>query len=285
MILGTFGKQLMSRCVVVCLLGGVLAVSGCKPQEVTVVIKSLPADQAGKTSDGETNDGEPTGWGNVTGTIKVKGAVSPLTPLVMKGAAPKDPEVCGAETIPNEEVLVNKDNQGLANVVLFLDKPRVVKPELQAPPKEPVVFDQKGCRFFPHMLIVRVGQLVLVKSGDAVSHNTHNNPTRNSEFNKTIPINDRVGVQLKYTRPEAAPIGVKCDLHPWMKALHFPIDHPYVAVTDENGKYKIEGLPAGKHTFIVWHEKAQLLDRKLEVTIEPDKDTEKNVEYESSRFN
>jgi hypothetical protein len=73
-----------------------------------------------------------------------------------------------------------------------------------------------------------------------------------------------------------------------MKAYHFPIDHPYVAVTDKDGHFKIEGLPAGKHLFNVWHESApggaQLLERKLQITIEVDKETRKDLSYGPTKF-
>src|SRR5258708_11342366 len=73
-----------------------------------------------------------------------------------------------------------------------------------------------------------------------------------------------------------------------MKAYHFPIDHPYVAVTDKDGKFKIEGLPAGKHSFNVWHERgpgsSQLLERKLVITIDADKDNTKDLSYGATKF-
>jgi hypothetical protein len=97
-----------------------------------------------------------------------------------------------------------------------------------------------------------------------------------------------MGVPCTYTKAENGPIEVKCDLHPWMRAYHFPIDHPYVAVTDQDGKFSIKGLPAGKHVFKVWHEKApgdaKLLERRLEVTIEADQDTTHDLAYGSTKF-
>jgi hypothetical protein len=116
----------------------------------------------------------------------------------------------------------------------------------------------------------------LVVSDDSIPHNTHTSPKRNDAFNKVIGANDRTGVPCDYKKAENTPVSVVCDYHPWMKAFHFPLDHPYFAVTDADGKFKIEGLPAGKHSFNVWHERAsggsQLLQRKLEITIEADKD-------------
>ena len=62
----------------------------------------------------------------------------------------------------------------------------------------------------------------------------------------------------------------------------------FTAVTDKQGRFKIEGLPAGKHSFNVWHERgpesSQLLDRKLVITIEADKDNTKDLNYGAMKF-
>ncbi len=191
--------------------------------------------------------------------------------------------------MPDETLEVNPANKGIANVVVFLEKrPGNIKPDLAKPPTDAVFFDQKGCRFMPHVLVVQAGQPLMIISGDSIPHNTHTNPQRNEGFNKVISPNDRTGTPCNYKKPEAGPIDVVCDYHPWMKAYHFPIDHPYAAVTDKDGKFKIEGLPAGKHSFNVWHERgpgsSKLLDRKLSITIEVDQETTKDLNYGATRF-
>lgn len=266
-------------------------VVGCQPAApVTVhILADASAASTGGTSD-STAATTAEGYGNLIGTVTFEGSAPQLTPLVKAGApGVKDPEVCGVADVPNENLVVNPSNKGIANVVIFLDKkPANIKPELAATPTEPVLFDQKGCKFTPHVVAVRVGQPLLVLSGDAVAHNTHTFPGRNNTFNQAIPANERKGIPCPYTKPEAAPVRVVCDLHTWMKAYHFPVDHPYVAVTDADGKFRIEGLPAGKHVFKVWQEGAKdsnkLLDRKLEVTIEADKDTTKDLSYGANLF-
>ena len=268
------------------ILCSLVLVTGCETRPVTVTIKSVAAAKEDAKEDDKAGAPEASGWGNLTGTVTLTGGAPSLPALVTKGDPNvKDSSVCAAETVPNETLVVDAASSGIANVVIFLEKPATIKPELKKPPETPIVFDQKGCRFFPHFLLVRVGQTVLVKSGDAVAHNTHTYTTRNTSFNQLVPPNFREGLLLKYTKSESNPINVGCDLHPWMQALHFPVDHPYAAVTDKNGKFRIEGLPAGKHSFKVWQERGKYLDRKLEVTIEADKDASVDLKYATSQFN
>ncbi|MGE5194741.1 MAG: hypothetical protein ACM3U2_19800, partial [Deltaproteobacteria bacterium] len=235
---------------------------------------------------------EAKGYGSLVGTVTYEGAPPSYPPLVARGGAglkPEDKAVCAAQPVPDETLVVNPDNKGLANAIIFLEKrPGSIKPELAKPPAEPVYFDQKGCRFFPHVLVVQAGQPLLVVSGDPITHNTHTFPSRNKPFNQAIAPEDRKGVPCDYSKAEPGPIAVACDLHTWMKAYHFPIDHPYAAVTDKDGKFKIEGLPAGTHSFNVWHERgpggSQLLERKLQIAIEVDRETTKDLAYGAAKF-
>jgi uncharacterized protein (DUF2141 family) len=58
---------------------------------------------------------------------------------------------------------------------------------------------------------------------------------------------------------------IKCDFHPWMEAYLFVMDHPYFAVTDEMGQFKIVGLPAGEYTLAAWHEELGEQEKKITV--------------------
>lgn len=270
-------------------IASILFCAGCpEAQIVTVSIKAV--EGGGAASTGVEAETTAAGYGNLLGTVTFDGTPPALAPLVAAGdTSAKDATVCAAAAVPDESLVVNPANKGLANVVVFLEKrPGNIKPELAKPPTTPVMFDQKGCRFLPHVLAVQVGQPLLVVSDDGIPHNTHTNPKRNDSFNKVISANERNGVPCDYKKPESAPLAVVCDYHPWMKAYHFPVDHPYVAVTDADGKFRIEGLPAGKHNFNVWHERApgdaHLLERKLVITIEVDKDTTKDFTFGGAKF-
>jgi hypothetical protein len=86
----------------------------------------------------------------------------------------------------------------------------------------------------------------------------------NKAFNKTQP---KGGADLEVVFPRAE-VGVlfSCDLHPWMKAYVHVVDHPYHALSDENGAWSIE-LPPGKYVVEGWHERFGL--RKTAFTLGP----------------
>ena len=62
--------------------------------------------------------------------------------------------------------------------------------------------------------------------------------------------------QVDYTfDKEELMFKIKCDVHPWMAAYVGVMTHPFYDVTAEDGKYTIDGLPAGTYEVEVWHEK------------------------------
>ena len=109
---------------------------------------------------------------------------------------------------------------------------------------------------------------MVCKSDDNCAHNTHSFPQRNNTENFVVQANDRKGIAIKMKLAETAPIDVKCDIHSWMSAKWLVVDHPYAAVTDADGKFKIEKLPIGQHKFRVWHERpAGFIEREWAIDI------------------
>ena len=197
------------------------------------------------------------GWGTLSGTIKYDGKA----PAPAKLAINKDIDFCGKFPLVDESLVVG-ENGGLKNVIVTMylgrgDKAPAVHPDYAALKEKPVEFDNDKCRFEPHVAVVLTGQTLQIGNKDTVGHNTKVDTFTNSPINPIIP----AGGQLNHTfdAAERLPAKVSCSIHPWMTSWLVIRDDPYVAVTDENGSFKIENVPAGNWTFQFWHEKAGFL--------------------------
>ena len=185
-----------------------------------------------------------TDGGTLAGTVTYEGT----PPAPTKIEVTKDPEVCGKDkTAPN---LVIGQGNGIANVVVVVQATKGKK--LDVPAQNPV-FDQKTCEFHPHVLAFPAGSTIDVLNSDGILHNLHTTSTVNPSSNQAQP-KFKPKIQVKVEKPEW-PIAVKCDVHGWMSAYWISEEHPYVAVTDANGMFKIADLPAGDYQVELWHEK------------------------------
>jgi len=209
-------------------------------------------------------------WGTISGQFVVVGAIPEPILLHDKGAQVKDAATCAAVATYKDDLVIDADSKGLANVFIYLPKkPKSIHPDLEKPAPAVVVFDQKGCMFAPHAMVVLGGQTVEVISSDPIAHNTHTFPLKNPAMNVLVAPNttQKDAVKVTYTKMESVPTKVACDFHPWMLAHWMVVDHPYAAVTDKDGKFTIPNLPVGEHEFRVWHERKGYLDRKFTVKV------------------
>lgn len=207
-------------------------------------------------------------YGTIVGQFVIEGEIPQLNPLVVAGAVGgNDAAICAAANIPDDSLVVDPQSKGIANVFVYLPKADQVHPDLAESKKKEVDFDQKGCRFIPHALFVRTDQVVLVKSSDNCAHNTRTVPIKNQQQNYSLTANDRIGVPFKNRLPERLPIEIQCNIHPWMKARWLVLDHPYGAISDDAGRFKISDLPAGDHELVLWQERIGYINRKFKVTV------------------
>jgi plastocyanin len=130
-------------------------------------------------------------------------------------------------------------------------------------PKTPVVLDQRGCRFEPHVVGVQVGQDLVFRNSDPHNHCVHAVTFNNREFNFNLP---KGGPDFARTfdAPETM-IRIKDNCHVWISAWIGVVDHPFFAVTDPAGKFEIKGLPAGKYTLEIWQEMCVRTTREIEI--------------------
>jgi plastocyanin len=176
------------------------------------------------------------GGGTISGEVKLAGTAP--APKVVK--VNKDNEVCGQEK-KIAEVQVG-GNGGVGSTIVSVGGAKGAKAAA------PAVLDQKGCEFRPNVLVMAPGEIKILNS-DGVLHNIHTFSTANAPINKAQPKFKKEMVE-KFEKPEL--IKVVCDAHSWMLGWIYVTDAP-TAVTDANGAFKIENVPAGKHKVEVTH--------------------------------
>jgi plastocyanin len=187
-----------------------------------------------------TSSAQAQETGTLRMTFKLKGTAESLPPL----SPTVDQAFCGLKKIPNESLVVNPENNGIQNVIVFVKTGRggtdLPEMDLKA---ETHVLANKDCRFEPHVVIAKTGDTIKVTNPDKVGHNANFSFLVNDPVNQTIPPGQFIEVELEKSEP--VPVGVACNIHPWMKARLAVFDHPFAAVSDENGVLEIKGLPVG----------------------------------------
>ena len=194
-----------------------------------------------------TNPVDPATAGNMSGKVTFEGT----PPKVATFRMDSDPNCGQPGTTASDETVLVGEGGALQNVFVYV---KDGLGDLKFPvPSTPVVLDQKGCHYTPHVVGVQVGQAFEVLNSDPTLHNVHALPTANREFNTGQPL---AGLRHNHrfsTREVMVPF--KCDVHPWMRAYVGVLDHPYFGVTGADGTFMLTGLPPGTYTVEAWHEK------------------------------
>ena len=183
--------------------------------------------------------------GTVTGKVMLAGKPMKFRDKPVKGDAFCDPLY--PKGIENETIVVNPDNSIKWCFV------RIKKGLARYPvtvPSTPVVLNQKGCRYEPHVAGVMVGQKLAFKNSDPTLHNVHAIPLGLGEIN--IPQKRGQEDTRTFDKPEANMVKVWCDVHGWMESWIGVVSHPFFAVTGDDGAFKLENVPPGKYQLEVW---------------------------------
>jgi plastocyanin len=177
--------------------------------------------------------------GTIKGTVIFEGE-APDRPKLVRDTDP----VCAKVDKLSEDVIVTKGK--LKDVLV-----RVKNAPAGKAPATPVAIDQKDCMYAPRVVGVMAGQKLGVRNSDGTFHNVHatvdgkllwNKPHAKGEAPLTLDSSKAGDV-----------IDIVCDVHPWMHAYAVVMDHPFFAVTGEDGAFEIKGLAPGSYTLEAWH--------------------------------
>lgn len=188
----------------------------------------------------------PKGAGVIVGWVNYDGE-APKPKVINFGAE----KVCGdlnRDKAPSYETLLINPNRTIKNTLVAI---RGKVPGNYSAPDKPVVVDQVGCIFTPHVVAILAGQEIEFRNSDPVSHNIRFVATRNAAFNNVFATKSSTKTKI-----ESAEFGIplKCDIHYWMSGYVHVLPHPFFAVTGDNGSFVISGVPPGTYTLIAWHE-------------------------------
>ena len=211
---------------------------------LSVACSSKPPAPPGGAAPGKTVDAATVG--SLSGKVTFAGA-PPAAEVIKMSADP----ACGSPTQPSDAALVGKGGE-VQNAFVYVKEG--LDPTLTFDtPTKPVEFYQRGCKYTPRVLGVRVGQPLHIVNDDETLHNVHALPKSNLEFNRSEAFKGAEMTHV-FTVPEAM-VRFKCDVHPWMSASVGVMTHPFFAVTTADGTFELKGLPPGTYTVEAWHER------------------------------
>lgn len=195
----------------------------------------------------------------ISGQVKFTGT-KPGNPKIDMSEEPKCAEK--HKTAPTGEAVVGNPSV-LANAFVYVKSGLPADAKYPAP-ATPVVIDQDGCKYKPHVLGIQIGQNLEIRNSDPVLHNIKAKATKNRPFNISQPT---AGMKTMRTFPATeVMVALECNVHGWMNAFLGVLPHPFYAVSGQDGSFSIKGLPAGTYTLEAWHEKYGVQTATVTVT-------------------
>jgi plastocyanin len=112
------------------------------------------------------------------------------------------------------------------------------------------VMDQRNETFVPHVLAITTGTTVEFPNSDRFYHNVFSlSKTRKFDLGRYA-----AGRSRSVTFDEPGIVRVFCEIHSHMNAFILVFSHPFFAMTDADGRYRIESVPPGSYNVVAWNE-------------------------------
>lgn len=220
-------------------------------------------DKTGDKGKAKSTDVEITAAteGVIKGVVNFKGT-EPKQEVLKAILEHKEKDVCmkgGGKHVQDQTWIINKGK--VENVVISLGPPAGKKfkitEELKKPFADAVVYmDQPYCAYVPHVAAVYadIQKFAVLNSAD-ILHNVKITPAKNPSSDDSLqPKTDKSKVKAR-TYEKEGPINISCSIHGFMNAKLLTFDHPYFAVSKEDGSFEIKNVPVGEEvTIYMWHE-------------------------------
>ena len=122
--------------------------------------------------------------------------------------------------------------------------------------------DQKNETFIPHVLAIVAGTTVDFPNSDPTYHNVFSlSKTQRFDLGRYAAGRSKA---VRFDQPGI--VRVFCDIHSHMSAFILVFSHRYFAVTDEDGRYRIDNVPPGSYSVVAWHESLPSETKRVLVT-------------------
>jgi hypothetical protein len=179
-------------------------------------------------------------------------------------------------------------NGGLADAIVFIQDPAVKTPF--PAPTAPLEIHFTNCQIEPFVSVATIGQLVNFQNDERVTHRVVMNLPPDGEktaftlrpgtngHSLTLDTRTR-NRDVRY--PPSFTFG--CLVHPWEIAFVVPFDHPYVAVTDKDGRFTISNVPPGKYLLEAIHQATSSNVVVYPILVSPGQITAANFTLEAPR--
>lgn len=254
------GQRRMAATIAAALL---FTAAGCKKAEQ----QPTSGGQAGATAATATIDWNTAG--TVSGTIHYAKKAPPRVEIDMA----QDPACSLAGDNYSEQIMA--DAGKLANVYVYVKDGLGNK--IYAASTTPVILDQKGCKYVPHVIAVQAGQPVEFTNSDATMHNVHMVPQIAGNPQIDISQPPKGGTTTRSFEHAENMIQVRCANHPWMEAFINVAPNPFFSVSDATGRFEIKGLPPGTYTLEAVHE--ELGTQTATVTVAAKQNVTQNLSF------
>jgi plastocyanin len=127
-------------------------------------------------------------------------------------------------------------------------------------PAEIKEISQKNKRFVPDILPLVAGQQVRFPNQDKIYHNVFSiSPLATFDLGQFKDVDPHKTVTFE----KYGVVPVYCNIHPKMIAYTVVLENSAFAMTDRDGNFRINDLPAGTYTINAWRPKAKRVDQKI----------------------